>query len=65
MQDISNSIKTPNLKIMAIEEKEEVQAKGNSNIFNKIIPENFANLEKVLPILVMKPPVHQKDLTKF
>jgi hypothetical protein len=32
--------------------EEEVQAKGICNIFNKIIKENFPNLEKVMPIQV-------------
>jgi hypothetical protein len=50
MQELSDSIKRPNLRIMGIEEGEEVQAKGVHNIFNKIISENFPNLEKVLPI---------------
>jgi hypothetical protein len=35
---------------MGIEEGEEVQAKGMHNIFNKIITENFPNLEKFMPI---------------
>jgi hypothetical protein len=30
--------------------KEELQAKGIQNIFNKIVTENFPNLKKVLPI---------------
>jgi hypothetical protein len=38
---------------MGIEE-EEVQAKGMSNIFNKIITENFQNLEKTMPIQVQE-----------
>jgi hypothetical protein len=54
MQEFSDSIKRPNLKIMGIKEREEVQAKGICNIFNKIITENFPNLEKVLPIQVQK-----------
>jgi hypothetical protein len=37
MQELTNSIKRPNLRIMGIEEGEEVQAKGICNIFNKII----------------------------
>jgi hypothetical protein len=37
---------------MGIEEGEEVQAKGIRNIFNKIITENFRNLEKAMPIQV-------------
>jgi hypothetical protein len=37
---------------MGIEEGEEVQAKGIHNIFNKIITENFPNLEKTMPVQV-------------
>jgi hypothetical protein len=54
MQELSNSIKTPNLRITGNEEGEEVQAKGICNIFNKIITENFPNLKKVLPIQVQE-----------
>jgi hypothetical protein len=50
MQELSDSIKRPNLRIMGIEEEEQVQARGICNIFNKIITEKFPNLEKVLPI---------------
>jgi hypothetical protein len=49
MQELTDSIKRPNLRIMGIKE-EEVQAKGMQNIFNKIIMENFPNLEKDIPI---------------
>jgi hypothetical protein len=35
---------------MDIEEGEEMQAKGMCNIFNKIITENFPNLEKSISI---------------
>jgi hypothetical protein len=41
MQELTDSIKRPNLRIMGIEEGEEVQAKGNCNLFSKIITENF------------------------
>jgi septal ring factor EnvC (AmiA/AmiB activator) len=34
MQELTNSIKIPNLRIMGIEEGEEVQAKGIHNVFN-------------------------------
>jgi hypothetical protein len=37
---------------MGIEKGEEVQAKRIQNIFNKIITENFPNLEKTMPIQV-------------
>jgi hypothetical protein len=35
---------------MGIEEGEEVQAKGMHNLFNKIITENFPNLEKSMQV---------------
>jgi hypothetical protein len=44
MQELWDSIKRPNLRIMGIKE-EEVHAKGIGNIINKIIAENFKNLE--------------------
>jgi hypothetical protein len=47
MQELTDSIKRPNLRIMDIE-GEEVQAKGVHNIFNKIIMKNFPNLEKTM-----------------
>jgi TolA-binding protein len=54
MQEFTNSFKTPNLRIMGIDEGEEVQAKGMCNIFNKIITENFPNLGKTMPIQVQE-----------
>jgi chromosome segregation ATPase len=39
MQELTDSIKRPNLRNMGIEEEEEVQEKGTSVIFNKIITE--------------------------
>jgi hypothetical protein len=54
MQEFTDSIKRPNLRIMGIEEREEVQAKGICNIFSKIITENFPNLEKTMPIQVQE-----------
>jgi hypothetical protein len=59
MQELTNSIKRPNLRIMGIEEGEEVQTKGIHSIFNKIIT------EKTMPIRYRKPPGHQTDLTKI
>jgi hypothetical protein len=54
MQEHTDSIKRPNLRIMGIEEGEKVQAKGMHNIFNKIITEKFPNLEKSIPILMQE-----------
>jgi hypothetical protein len=47
MQELTDSIKRPNLRIMGIEEGEEMQTKGMRNLLNKIITENFPNLEKL------------------
>jgi ribosomal protein L39E len=54
MQEFTNSIKRPNLRIMAIEEGEDVQAKGIHNIVNKTMTENFPNVEKTMPIQVQE-----------
>jgi chromosome segregation ATPase len=48
MEELTDSIKRPNMRIMGIE-GEEVKAKGMHNIFNKIITANFPNLEKTMP----------------
>jgi hypothetical protein len=54
MQELTDSIKRPNLRIMGIEQGEEVQAKGMHNIFNKIITGNFPNLEISMHIHVQE-----------
>jgi predicted metal-dependent hydrolase len=54
MQELMDSNKRPNLRIMGIEVGEKVQAKGILNIVNKIITENFPNLEKAMPIQVQE-----------
>jgi chromosome segregation ATPase len=54
MQDLTDSIKRPNPRIMGIEEGVEVKGKGMHNIFNKIITDNFPNLEKTMPIQVQE-----------
>jgi chromosome segregation ATPase len=53
MQELTDSIKRPNLRIMGYE-GEAVQTKGMCNIFNKIITENFPNLEKTMTIQVQE-----------
>jgi hypothetical protein len=50
MQELTDSIKRPNLRIMGIEKREKVQGKGILNVVKKIITENFPNLEKVMSI---------------
>jgi hypothetical protein len=50
---------------MDIEEGEKVQAKGIHYSFNKIITENFLNMEKVMPIHVQEasrtPNIHDQN----
>jgi hypothetical protein len=53
-QEPTNSIKRPNLRIIGIEEGEEIQTKDIYNLFNKIITDNFPNLQKVMPIQVQE-----------
>jgi hypothetical protein len=54
IQELTDSFKRPNLRIMSIEEGEEVQAKEMCNIFYKIMTENFPSLEKTMPIQVQE-----------
>jgi chromosome segregation ATPase len=49
IQELTNSITRTNLRIVGIEEGEEVQAKRIQNIFNKMI-----YLEKTMPIQVQE-----------
>jgi predicted nuclease with TOPRIM domain len=53
MQELTDSTKRPNLRIMGTE-GEEAQAKGIHNIVNKIITQNFPNLEKTMSIQVQE-----------
>jgi chromosome segregation ATPase len=54
MQELTDCIKRPNLRIMGIEEGEKVQAKDICNIVKKVITENFPNLERDMPIQVQE-----------
>ena len=54
LQEIQETMKRPNLKIIGIEEGEESQLKGPENIFNKIIEENFPNLKEEMVIKVQE-----------
>jgi hypothetical protein len=46
IQEIQNTMRRQNLKIISINENEDFQVKGPVNIFNKIIEENFPNLKR-------------------
>ena len=54
IQEIWDTIKKPYLRIIGIEEGEELQIKGTENIFNKIIEENFPNLKNDIPMKVQE-----------
>ena len=46
IQEIQDTMRRPNLKIISVEDRKKYQLKGPVNIFNKIIEEKFSNLKK-------------------
>jgi hypothetical protein len=50
IQEIQDTMRTPNLWIIGVDENEDFQPKGPADIFNKIIEENFPNLKKEMPM---------------
>jgi hypothetical protein len=54
IQEIWDTMRSPNLRIIGIEESEDFELKGPVNIFNKIMEENFPNLKKVMPINIQE-----------
>jgi hypothetical protein len=54
IQEIQNTMRRPNLRIIGIEEREDFQLKGPVNIFNKIIEKNFLNLKKEMSINIQE-----------
>lgn len=54
IQEMWDTIKRPNLRIVEIEEGEEAQLRGPENIFNKIIEKKFLNLEINRPINIQE-----------
>jgi chromosome segregation ATPase len=53
-QEIQDTVRRPNLRIISIGESEDSQLKGPVNIFNKIIEENFPNLKNEMPMNIQK-----------
>jgi hypothetical protein len=47
-------MRRPNLRIIGIDENEDIQLKGPVNIFNKIIEEIFPNLKKEMPMNIQE-----------
>jgi hypothetical protein len=54
IQEIQETMRRPNLRILGIDENEYFQLKGPVNIFNKIIEENFPNLKKEKPMNIQE-----------
>jgi hypothetical protein len=54
IQEIQDTMRRPNLRIIGIEESKDSQLKGPVNIFNKIIEENSPNLKKEMPINIQE-----------
>jgi hypothetical protein len=50
IQEIQDTMRRPNLRIIGIDENEDFQLKVTVNIFNKIIDKNFPNLKKEMPM---------------
>jgi hypothetical protein len=46
IQEIKDTMRRPNLRIIGVDENEYSQLKGPASIFNKIIEENFPSLKK-------------------
>jgi hypothetical protein len=49
IQEIQDTMRSPNLPIIGVDENEDFQLRGPANIFNKIREENFPNLKKERP----------------
>ena len=47
-------MRRPNLRIIGIEESEDLYLKGPINIFNNIIEDNFPNLKKEMPMNIQE-----------
>jgi hypothetical protein len=64
IQEIQDTMRRPNLRIIGVDENEDFQLKGSANIFNKIIEENFPNLKKGMPMNIQKPTESPIDWTR-
>jgi chromosome segregation ATPase len=54
IQEIQDTIRRPNLRILGVDENVEFQHRRPANIFNKIIEENFPNLKKEIPMNIQE-----------
>ena len=54
IQEIQDTVRRPNLRVIGIEESKYPQLNGPVNIFNKIIEENFPKLKKEMHINIQE-----------
>jgi len=54
IQEIQDTMRRSNPRIIGIEENKDSQLKGPVNTFNKIIEENLPNLKKEMPINIQE-----------
>jgi hypothetical protein len=54
IQEIQDTMRRPNQRIIGVGENEDFPLKGSANIFNKIIEENFPNLKKEMPMKIQE-----------
>jgi chromosome segregation ATPase len=54
IQEIQDTMRKPNLRIIGVDENENFQLNGPANIFNKIIEENFPKLKKEMPMNIQE-----------
>jgi hypothetical protein len=54
IQEIQDTMRRTNLRIIGVDENEDFQLKGPVNIFNKFIEENFPNLKKEMPMNIQE-----------
>ena len=50
IQEIQDTMRRPNLRIIGVDENEDSQLKRPANIFNNVIEENFQYLKKEIPM---------------
>ena len=50
IQEIQDTVRRPNLRIIGVDENEDFQFKRSVNIFNKILEEKFPNRKKEMPM---------------
>jgi hypothetical protein len=54
IQDIQDTVRRPNARVIRVNENEDFQLTGPANIFNKIIEENFPNIKKEMPMNIQE-----------